>query len=311
MSHSANGVSPVRYSMGFNQNRPAKREGAEDPPQILFDRRRQPRIERRKHPRQPTVVRLDNYDLPGFADVAADFGSDHFAYVVTPNVDHLIRFCDDESFRTLYAEAGFILNDSRLLSRVVSVSKGIQLRVCTGSDLTERLLSQVVNRDDRIVLIGSTPAQATQISQRFGLRQLKHYEPPMGFIKDPEAVEACLRFVESQSPFRFCFLAVGSPQQEVLANKLGSRGLARGLTLCIGASINFLTNVERRAPVWVRNASLEWAFRLIQHPRHLAKRYLIRGPRIFLLLKHIKFELMHSPVESSQRAVEERISESP
>jgi exopolysaccharide biosynthesis WecB/TagA/CpsF family protein len=248
-------------------------------------------------------VRLHNYGLIEFAEVAADFGSEDYAYVVTPNVDHLIRFCDDESFRKLYAEAGFILNDSRLLSRVVAVLKRVQLRVCTGSDLTERLLSHVIKPQDRIVLVGSSPEQASQLTRRFGLRCLKHIEPPMGFIKDSRAVEACLRFVEAQSPFRFCFLAVGSPQQEILAQQLRARGIARGLTLCIGASIDFLTNAERRAPMWMRNAGLEWAFRLLQDPRHLAKRYLVRGPRIFLLLKHIKFELMQLPSESWESEV--------
>jgi len=301
----------MRYGLGFGRKGNSSNKTPAAPPQLLFDRRSQPRLDRRSHPREPTVVRLHNYDLSGFADVAADFGSKEFAYVVTPNVDHLIRFCDDESFRTLYAEAGFILNDSRLLSRVVSVSKGIQLRVCTGSDLTERLLAQVVKPDDRIVVVGSSPEQAAQLARRFGLRELKHIEPKMGFIKDPKALEACLRFIETQSPFRFCFLAVGSPQQEVLANMLRARGVARGLTLCIGASINFLTNVERRAPVWMRSAGLEWAFRLLQDPRHLAKRYLIRGPRIFLLLKHIKFELMQLPAAVEWRPDVEAISDSP
>jgi exopolysaccharide biosynthesis WecB/TagA/CpsF family protein len=237
-------------------------------------------------------MRLHDYDLSGFADVAAEFGCKDYAYVVTPNVDHLIRFCDDESFRMLYAEAGFILNDSRLLSRVVSVSRGINLRVCTGSDLTERLLSQVVKPDDRIVLVGATSSQAEHLASRFGLRALRHFEPSMGFINDAKKVEECLHFIESQSPFRFCFLALGSPQQEMLANRLRARGIARGLTLCIGASIDFLTNAERRAPLWVQRASMEWAFRLMLDPRRLATRYLIRGPRIFLLLKHIRFELL-------------------
>jgi exopolysaccharide biosynthesis WecB/TagA/CpsF family protein len=267
-----------------------QRHPSPGPPRLLFDRRRQSR----KRALAPTIMKLHDYDLTGFSNVAAEFGSEKFAFVVTPNVDHLIRFCDDESFRALYAEAGFILNDSRFLSRIVSLARGVQLRVCTGSDLTEKLLSKVVRADDRIVLVGAKPVQAQQLAHRYGLRSLRHIEPPMGFINDPEAVEACLRFIEAQSPFRFCFLALGCPQQEILANKLRERGIARGLTLCIGASIDFMTDVERRAPQWMQRAGLEWAFRLLQDPRHMAKRYLIRGPRIFKLLKHIKFELLSS-----------------
>jgi UDP-N-acetyl-D-mannosaminuronic acid transferase (WecB/TagA/CpsF family) len=113
----------------------------------------------------------------------------------------------------------------------------------------------------------------------------------MNFIRDAAAVEACLREIEALSPFRFCFLAIGSPQQEIIALKLKERGTARGLALCIGASINFVTGVERRAPIWMQQLGFEWLFRLSQNPRRMAKRYLVRGPRIFLLLPLIDLKL--------------------
>jgi UDP-N-acetyl-D-mannosaminuronic acid transferase (WecB/TagA/CpsF family) len=69
------------------------------------------------------------------------------------------------------------------------------------------------------------------------------------------------------------------------------------LALCIGASINFLTGSERRAPRWMQLIGFEWLYRLMNDPRRLAKRYLVRGPRIFLLLPRLKFEL--DPVSPS------------
>ena len=77
----------------MGQDRQSKSKGDAAPPELLFDRRKQPRLGR-PHMREPTIVRLHNYNLTEFADVAADFGCDDYAYVVTPNVDHLIRFCD-------------------------------------------------------------------------------------------------------------------------------------------------------------------------------------------------------------------------
>jgi exopolysaccharide biosynthesis WecB/TagA/CpsF family protein len=248
----------------------------------------------------PIVVRLHDYDVDGFADVAANFGVEKYAYVVTPNVDHLIRFCDEPSFRSLYASAGFILNDSRFLSSIVDASRGIKLQVCPGSDITERVFSKIVKANDRVLLIGATAEQAKMLEQQYGLSSLKHFEPPMGFIRDEKAVEECLQFIESQSPFRFCFLAVGCPQQEIVAEKLLTRGVARGLAFCIGASVNFLTGKERRAPNWMQKMNIEWAFRLFQDPARLAKRYLVRGPRIFKLLKRIQFEVLTPADAQSQ-----------
>jgi len=176
------------------------------------------------------------------------------------------------------------------LAYLLRVVTGLRVSTSPGSDVTAHLFEEVIAPDDKVVVIGGTAEQAEILSKRYGLKALRHLNPPMGFINDPATVEACLRFVENESPFRFCLLAVGCPQQEILAKALQSRGRARGLALCIGASINFLTGGERRAPKWVQYAGFEWLYRLLHDPTRLARRYLIRGPRIFLLLPRLHFE---------------------
>jgi exopolysaccharide biosynthesis WecB/TagA/CpsF family protein len=239
----------------------------------------------------PMTVQFSDCDVSEFMKIAANFGSESYAYAVTPNVDHLIRFCDDAAFRELYRTAGFVLLDSRFLAYVLRLAAGLRLPTSPGSDVTARLFDEVIKPEDKIVVIGGNEEQARILAKRYGLRSLRHLNPPMGFINDPAAVEECLRFVENESPFRFCLLAVGCPQQEVLAKALQSRARARGLALCVGASINFLTGSERRAPKWMQQAGFEWFYRLLNDPARLAKRYLVRGPRIFLLLPRLKFQL--------------------
>jgi exopolysaccharide biosynthesis WecB/TagA/CpsF family protein len=227
------------------------------------------------------VCTIDNLDLAGFCAVAAGFGVHRYGYVVTPNVDHLVRYYQEPAFRNLYHSADFVVLDSRVVALVLRILKGAQLAVCPGSDLTAELLRRVASSSDRIVVVGGTQLQAEQIATGCGLPDLRHHEPPMGFISDAQATDACLNFIEAQSPFRFCFLAVGSPQQEILAQRLQRRGNARGLALCVGASLNMLTGSEKRAPRWMQRAALEWLYRLSQDPRRLARRYLLRGPRLF------------------------------
>jgi exopolysaccharide biosynthesis WecB/TagA/CpsF family protein len=234
---------------------------------------------------------FDDFDLPRFLPVAAAFGQARYGFIVTPNVDHLIRCHDDASFREIYRAAAFVLLDSRVVARLLRVFRRLTLPVCPGSDLTAALFTDVIRPADRIVVIGGSPQQAKLLAQRHALGDLRHYEPPMGFIRDGRAVEHCLRVIEDASPFRFCFLAVGSPQQEILARALAERGLARGLALCVGASLNFLTDIERRAPRWVQQAGLEWLYRLLGSPRRMAYRYLVRGPRFFGQLFSSRFVL--------------------
>ena len=224
---------------------------------------------------------VDDLDLAMFTQLAAAFGEDKYGFVVTPNADHLVRLHEDAAFRQSYASADFVLLDSRFLAHWLRWTRRQYLRVCPGSDLTTVLFKEVISPMDRLVIIGGTSAQAQQLRKRHGLGNLHQLVPPMGFIRDPAAVEACLDFIEQHSPFRFCLLAVGAPQQERLAELRKQRGQARGLALCVGASLNFLTGEEQRAPPWMRRCGMEWLYRLLQDPRRLAARYLWRGPRVF------------------------------
>jgi N-acetylglucosaminyldiphosphoundecaprenol N-acetyl-beta-D-mannosaminyltransferase len=244
------------------------------------------------------VHEVDDFDLDTFIPVAANFGHEQFGYVVTPNVDHLIRYREDAAFRGHYQKADYVLLDSRFAAYLLHFVKGVRFRVCTGSDLTAALFSRVVAPTDRIVLIGGSREQADAVTKLYGLQNVRHYNPPMGFAKNLEAVEECLRFIESESPFRFCFLAVGSPQQEAIAQLLRARGIARGLALCIGASLNFITGTEKRAPRWMQQMALEWLYRLAQNPKRLAGRYLVRGPRFFNHLRRARFVVRRTAVTS-------------
>jgi exopolysaccharide biosynthesis WecB/TagA/CpsF family protein len=256
------------------------------------------------------VLDIDNYDLDGALKVVAEFGTDRYGYLVTPNVDHVIRHYQDHHFRTLYSHAAYVLLDSRFLARTLSVFKRQALRVCLGSDLTSAVFSSVIRPSDVAILVGGTAAQAQTLRDRFGLRALHHIDPPMNMIRDPAAMEDCLRRIEAFGAFRFCFLAIGSPQQEIIAKSLKDRGVARGLALCIGASVNFMTGVEKRAPKWMQHWGFEWLYRLIQNPRRLAKRYLVRGPIIFLLLRRIEMRVRRSSPIPPRQAIQANVTAS-
>jgi exopolysaccharide biosynthesis WecB/TagA/CpsF family protein len=259
------------------------------------------------------VLEIDDCNLEQALKLVATFGDDRYGYVVTPNVDHVIRHYRDHKFRDLYAQASLVLLDSRFLAHTVGLVKRQVLRVCLGSDLTTAMLNSVIKPLDVVVLVGGTPRQAQILREKYGLSRLHHIDPPMKFIRDPVAVERCLREIEAVGPFRFCFLAIGSPQQEIIAQKLKERSIVRGLALCVGAAIDFLTGVEKRAPLWMQEAGLEWLYRLTRNPKRLWTRYLVRGPRIFLLLSRIELRVRQSagiaalswevPVSAGQKPV--------
>ena len=127
------------------------------------------------------------------------------------------------------------------------------------------------------------PELLTVLIRRYRLSLPAHCDPPFGFERDPAALETVVRFVIDH-PARLVFLALGSPKQEILAAAIKASNRAVGLGLCIGASLDFLTGAQRRAPRWMQLAGLEWLYRLLSEPRRLARRYLLDAPRIIGLL---------------------------
>lgn len=228
------------------------------------------------------------FDDVGFetalAMVATARPTDRFAYVVTPNVDHVVRAVRGPAdLRRLYDGAFLSLLDSRVLHRLALGHPGRPRAVVPGSTLTEALFRAVIRRDDPITVIGGDAATVAALRRRFGLARLRHHEPPMGFADDPAAFEACLAFVEAE-PARFVFLAVGSPRQERLARALVERGRATGVGLCVGISLAFAAGTASRAPAWMQAAGLEWLHRLMSEPGRLWRRYLVDGPAIVPIL---------------------------
>jgi N-acetylglucosaminyldiphosphoundecaprenol N-acetyl-beta-D-mannosaminyltransferase len=215
-------------------------------------------------------------------DILAETGGP-FKYVVTPNVHHMVRLLEEPAtMQPLYERAWRVFCDSRVLSRLAWFS-GRCLPVITGSDLTARLIALAGEQRLTIALIGPTAAACAALGSRYPGVNVVFHTPPMGFIKSEHEVQKCVDFVvKTQAPLSF--LAVGMPQQEILARHIADHSQARGVGLCIGASIDFLTGKQRRAPVWVQKAGLEWLHRLLSDPRQLASRYLIECPRIFYLI---------------------------
>ena len=209
-----------------------------------------------------------------------------FRFIVTPNVHHVVQLHEGNGLKAVYASAWRVYCDSRILSRLGRMC-GVKLDVITGSDLTAALVARASEQHLKVAIIGPSAADCDTLAERFPGLEIASYTPPMGFSRSEAEVVKCVDFVRTASA-DLVFLAVGMPQQEKLAQRLSECGDVTGIGLCIGASIDFLTEKQRRAPQWVQRFGLEWLHRLLSDPKRLARRYLIECPRIFpLLIAHM------------------------
>lgn len=204
-----------------------------------------------------------------------------FAYVATPNVDHVVGLANEPGRRALYDNAWMLLNDSRVLKGLARKAK-INLPVAPGSDIAEHLFDVVIDKHEPITIIGGDRESIEELKRVYGLRDVRWHEPPMNLKQKPGAVVRAATFAAAQ-PSRFTFICVGAPQQEMIAYAIAQHGGARGVGLCVGAALNFLSGSAKRAPKWMQAMGLEWLHRLASEPGRMWKRYLVTGPKVFSL----------------------------
>lgn len=219
------------------------------------------------------------------AEIAEVGAGSPYAYLVTPNVDHLVRLHGKHSevpgLAEIYREARFCTCDSKVLAGLAKW-RGVDLPVLPGSDIAELMFERIIVPGDRIAVVGGGDALLAGLRARFPAIEFAQHQPPMGLMENAAAQRAAAEFIAARKP-RFTFICVGSPQQELIAAEAGTIEGSSGLALCVGAALDFITGGQKRAPLLARRLGLEWAHRLLTNPRRMWRRYLIEGPAIFLL----------------------------
>lgn len=216
---------------------------------------------------------IDFCDLSSSLDIVTSRASSlSFDYVVTPNIDHLMRISSDQAMRSIYADALLSLCDSRVLRAIMSLKRYPVPDVVAGSDLTKALFELGVFADSSLTIIGCSVSTIDLLKAKYKIKKINHYNPPMGFINSEAEINKCRIFIKN-NPAPYVLFAVGSPQQELLASFVKQSGGCVGVGLCIGASINFLVGLEKRAPVMLSKIGFEWLYRLCQDPKRLWRRY--------------------------------------
>jgi N-acetylglucosaminyldiphosphoundecaprenol N-acetyl-beta-D-mannosaminyltransferase len=236
-----------------------------------------------------TLLGLDFDDLD-VGDVVRSLISrppaSNFAYVVTPNADHMARLKRHPRLRLVYDAAWLRLLDSQMLNNAARGLGLVAPRVATGADITAALLDAVPGQP--IAIIGLDPIYLPALAAAYPQHEFLHHAPPQNLLQDDLGFRRARDFAV-RAHAGFTFIALGSPLQEMLAYAIAQQPAARGIGLCIGAALEFRAGTLSRAPIWMRRAGLEWLHRLRQNPKRLARRYLLDDPPVLFDLLAERF----------------------
>jgi UDP-N-acetyl-D-mannosaminuronic acid transferase (WecB/TagA/CpsF family) len=141
-----------------------------------------------------------------------------FRYVVTPNVDHVVRLNGNSLLAPYYEEAWMSLCDSRPITALAHLLS-LKLPLVTGSDLTARVFKSVIRDGDLVTLIAANDKIVRDLNTAYPNVRFRAFVPPAGVLTDEVAFRACVDFAARERA-RFIFIAIGSPQSEKIAHAL-------------------------------------------------------------------------------------------
>jgi N-acetylglucosaminyldiphosphoundecaprenol N-acetyl-beta-D-mannosaminyltransferase len=158
---------------------------------------------------------------------------------------------------------------------------GQQVSRVYGPDLMLAAMQRGLKTGWKHYLYGSHPAVvadvASRLSARFpGLRIVGQRCPPFRPLTSEEDA-ADVASINAAQP-DVVWVSLGSPKQDLWCARHVTL-LDVPLLIGVGAAFDFMAGHIPQAPLWMRQAGLEWLFRLAMEPRRLWRRYLIYNPR--------------------------------
>lgn len=205
------------------------------------------------------------------------------SYVVTPNVDHIVRLEKDEELQKVYKNASLILTDGKPLIWISKWYKTPIKEKISGSDLFPRVCQLAANKNYTMYLLGAAEGVADTAARNLmkkypGLNIVGTYSPPFGFEKNEQEMNKIKTQIQDVHP-DILIVGLGCPKQEKFMY-YHCKELGVPISFGLGASIDFEAGNIKRAPKWMNNHGLEWLYRFSKEPKRLFKRYFVDDLKI-------------------------------
>lgn len=204
--------------------------------------------------------------------------------LVTPNVHHVVALEQQltPEVVAVYRSADLFVCDSKVIGRLGRMS-GLDLTPRTGTDRVADVLAAPGNRDLVIAVVGPTAEETAALAARYPDWTFRHIDAP-GRLVEGTAEWRQTVVAAAAGDWQMLLACLSFPKQELFAADVrAARTEKGGVILCVGAAVDFLSGRLPRAPESWQRFGLEWLHRLLSEPRRLWRRYLVDGPRVFLI----------------------------
>jgi N-acetylglucosaminyldiphosphoundecaprenol N-acetyl-beta-D-mannosaminyltransferase len=207
-------------------------------------------------------------------------------YVCVATANALVECQFDKDFRRIHNEAGLVTPDGVPLVWIAKIMGYRTIKRVYGPDLMLNLCQRSLSSGLSHFFYGGRPGVAELLAEKLvgrfpGLLVAGTGAPPVypGTTRyrplEPEE-SASLICKINKSGADIVWVGLGTPHQERWIAQ--HKGVVNAPVLIgVGAAFDFHTGLVKQAPRWMRNAGLEWSFRLLMEPRRLWRRYLVNN----------------------------------
>jgi N-acetylglucosaminyldiphosphoundecaprenol N-acetyl-beta-D-mannosaminyltransferase len=199
---------------------------------------------------------------------------------------HTVMACqEDAELRAAVLGADFTVPDGQpLVWALNALGADLPDRVY-GPELMDRACARAARTGRRFYLYGGRNHGALAELARVlrlrhpGLKIVGGHCPPFRPLTDAE--EEAVADEINRSGADVVWVGIGVPKQEKWMARMRDR-LDAPVLIGVGAAFDFHAGLVPQAPEALQRLGLEWAFRLVQEPRRLWRRYLRYNPRFVL-----------------------------
>jgi N-acetylglucosaminyldiphosphoundecaprenol N-acetyl-beta-D-mannosaminyltransferase len=208
--------------------------------------------------------------------------------IVTANVDQAIDLTKSHDLWRAYREASLRTLDGMPLVWMAKLLGASGVTRQTGADMLTKCVAASHTRGWRVVILGgadeANEGAAQNLLAAHPTANLVGLKLPYSTEFDLVELKPSLTLLSELRP-DLVFVCLGSPKQEQFFLTLRNV-LPPAIYIGAGAAVDFASGHKSRAPRWVQSLGMEWTWRLIQEPRRLAYRYLVKGWAVAIIMKN-------------------------
>lgn len=212
-------------------------------------------------------------------------------YACVANVHMLVEAKKDPLFAGVVSDAYMVTPDGMPLTWALKLIYGITQERVAGMDLLPDLIHEAEKEKIPVYFYGGEQDILDKTNEYLqanypDLITAGLYSPPYRKLSSVEEEEIVQKI--NKSGAKLVFVVLGCPKQEKWMAAM--KGRINAVMVGVGGALPVMVGSQKRAPIWMQHAGLEWFYRLVREPSRLFKRYAVTNTIFLFLLSKVYFE---------------------